>query len=140
MHRLIQQIAAINSGNSEAIFRIIQCANTSIDLLSTAASSGPFISGPTLQNYTLTRSIQATNCVQVNGNDLMALRTFHQALRPQAVCLFANRIDCIPDYRDFSPAKIGSHRIMNIFLIFLFLVPKINRHGLMLCHVMPISF
>ena len=25
-------------------------------------------------------------------------------------------INCIPDYRDFSPAKIGSHRIMNIFL------------------------
>ena len=49
-------------------------------------------------------------------------------------------IDCIPEYRDFSTAEIGSHRLMNIFLIFFSLVPKINRHGLMLCHVMPIRF
>ena len=49
-------------------------------------------------------------------------------------------IYCIPEYGDFSTAEIGSHRLMNIFLIFFSLVPKINRHGLMLCHVMPIRF
>ena len=49
-------------------------------------------------------------------------------------------IYCIPEYRDFSTAEIGWHRLMNIFLIFFSLVPKINRHGLMLCHVMPIRF
>ena len=50
------------------------------------------------------------------------------------------RLYCIPEYGDFSTAEIGSHRLMNIFLIFFSLVPKINRHGLMLCHVMPIRF
>ena len=50
------------------------------------------------------------------------------------------KLYCIPEYRDFSTAEIGSHRLMNIFLIFFSLVPKINRHGLMLCHVMSIRF
>ena len=27
---------------------------------------------------------------------------------------------CIPEYGDFSTAEIGSHRLMNIFLIFFF--------------------
>ena len=29
-----------------------------------------------------------------------------------------NGLYCIPEYRDFSTAEIGSHRLMNIFLIF----------------------
>ena len=59
--------------------------------------------------------------------------------RSAHVSLFMG-INCIPEYGDFSTAEIGLHRLMNIFLIYFSLVPKINRHGLMLCHVMPISF
>ena len=39
-------------------------------------------------------------------------------------------IYCIPEYRDYSQAKIGSFRIINNFLIFVPKVPKINRHRL----------
>ena len=63
------------------------------------------------------------------------VKTFYKFQAHRYFCLH-----CIPEYGDFSTAEIGSHRLMNIFLIFFSLVPKINRHGLMLCHVMPIRF
>ena len=44
-------------------------------------------------------------------------------LQPSCMLLQAGghcSVDCIPEYGDFSTAEIGSHRLMNIFLIFSF--------------------
>ena len=73
------------------------------------------------------------------GQDFRKIKLSGSGVFPNQKCPM-KRVYCIQEYRDFSTAEIGSHRLMNIFLIFISLVPKINRHGLMLCHVMPIRF
>ena len=48
---------------------------------------------------------------------------------------FITALYCIPEYRDCSPAKIGSPRIMNIFLIFIFILCR-KSIGMGSCYVM----